>query len=452
MAGKSEMYQKGKKIRDDFPRKALAGLKLHHKRPGILQMITDSNYDRLQDLVPIRHQRMSESPFAFYRGTAGIMAQDLQHSPDPGIWVQAIGDCHLMNFGGFATPERTLIFDANDFDETHPAPWVWDLKRLGTSFVLAARNNGMSDKDGQELAYELCQAYRKYVHEFSDMHMLDLWYMKIDIDKIRKDAETDEGRKMLERAIEKSQKSTHQKTFYKLTQNVLGSSEITEQPPLIYHPFDVKKEIEQIRFFLDKYCDTLQNDRRWLFEQYHVVDVALKVVGVGSVGTRCYVALMMNQYDEPLFIQVKEARRSVLEPYTQKSVYAHHGQRVVEGQRLVQAASDIFLGWSTGPAGRHFYLRQLRDRKIAPDITQFEKNVLLGYAHVCGRMLARAHTKTGKGKLLAGYVGKSDSLDEAISKFSVAYANQTEIDYEAFMKAIRSGKLPVAKDAPPKSD
>ncbi|PZF73758.1 DUF2252 domain-containing protein [Taibaiella soli] len=408
--------------------------------------MTDSNYDRLQNLIPIRHKRMSASPFAFYRGTAGIMAQDLYYLPHAGINIQAIGDCHLMNFGGFATPERSMIFDANDFDETHIAPWSWDLKRLATSFVLAARDKGMSDDDAREIAFTLAQSYRKFMHEFAEISLLDLWYMKIDAVEIRNQAKSEKAKKLIDEALIKSQKGTHQKVFYKITQSVLGNFEITDQPPLIYHPMDVKKEITAINMFLDKYADTLQGDRRWLFEQYRVVDVALKVVGVGSVGTRCYVVLLMNQNNEPLFLQVKEARRSVLEPYTEKSRYAHYGQRVVEGQRLVQAASDIFLGWSTGPQGRHFYFRQLRDRKIAPEVDLFDKTLLNAYARLCGRMLARAHAKTGNAKLLSGYMGKSEVLDDAISHFGIAYADQTERDYEDFMKAIRSGKLKVDDD------
>lgn len=441
-----DFYQQGKDARRKVSRKDQSMLKLSHKRPSVLQMITDSNYDRLQNLVPIRHKRMSASPFAFYRGTASIMALDLHSLPHTGINIQAIGDCHLMNFGGFATPERTMIFDANDFDETHPGPWSWDLKRLATSFVLAARNNQMSDDDAREVAFILAQSYRKFMQEFSAMSLLDLWYMKIDAIEVRDQAKNEKAKKLIDEALLKSEKGTHQKVFYKITQNVLGNFEITDQPPLIYHPVDVKKEMAMINIFLDKYATTLQNDRRWLFEQYKTIDVALKVVGVGSVGTRCYVVLLMNQNNEPLFLQIKEARRSVLEPYSIKSPYAHSGQRVVEGQRLVQAASDIFLGWSTGPEGRHFYIRQLRDRKIAPEVDSFDKALLGAYARLCGKMLARAHAKTGNARLLSGYMGKSEVLDDAISHFAISYADQTERDYEAFIRAIKTGKLPVEDD------
>ena len=436
----------GKALRKTISRKAHATFNLDPKRLSVTKMIENSNYDRIPELVPIRHHRMSASPFAFYRGTASIMAGDLSHLSQTGIHVQAIGDCHLMNFGGFATPERTLIFDVNDFDETHPAPWEWDVKRLATSFVLAARHRNMGDDYAKETAYTLTKFYREQMKTFASMNMLDLWYMKFDLQTIRDNAANSKVKRMLDDTIAKAQKSTHQQTFYKLTTNVLGTFEITEQKPLVYHPIDVEEDKAMILQFMNQYCNTLQHDRRWLFDQYKVIDVALKVVGVGSVGTRCFVVLLMNEKKDPLFIQVKEARQSVLEPYTQKTTYGHHGQRVVEGQRLNQAASDIFLGWSTGPAGRHYYLRQLRDKKIGLDIEQFDKELLVGYARLCGSMLARAHAKAGNATLLSSYMGSTDVIDEAISDFAVKYADQTEKDYSDFIKAIKSGKLEVQED------
>ncbi|MFL9483097.1 DUF2252 domain-containing protein [Chitinophagaceae bacterium LWZ2-11] len=433
----------GKALRKNVPRSSQADLKITSKRPTVLSFITESNKGRLQDLVPIRHQRMSVSPFTFYRGAASIMAYDLSKLPHTNLQVQAMGDCHLMNFGGFATPERSLVFDANDFDETHPAPWEWDLKRLATSFVLAARSNGLKDIDGVEMAHSLTQSYREHVAEFAEMNMLDLWYMKFDLETMRNTTKNETIKHMLDDALLKAHKSTHQKVFYKITQNVLGNFEITNQPPLVYHAFDMEEDKRALHSFLEKYIASLQPDRQFLLSHYKTVDIALKVVGVGSVGTRCYVALLMNDKQEALFLQIKEARESVLEPYTGKSVYKHAGERVVQGQRLVQAASDIFLGWSTGFEGKHFYIRQLRDKKIAPDVDHFDKEILSAYARLCGRMLARAHTKTGTGHLLASYMGKSAALDESISKFALTYANQTEKDYEAFMKAIKEGKLKV---------
>jgi uncharacterized protein (DUF2252 family) len=431
----------GKAVRHEVNRKSHAEFTPGNNRSSVYEMIQQSNEDRLEELIPVRHTRMSSSPFAFYRGTASIMAQDLSHLPQTNIKVQAIGDCHLMNFGGFASPERTLILDANDFDETIPASWEWDIKRLATSFVLAGRNISLRKEDSRELAYILTQSYRLHMEIFSKMNALDLWYMKFDLDTLRKNSKSTELKQQLDEAIAKAHKNTSEKIFYKITQQVMGKFEILDQPPLIYHAHDVQESLAYIHSFLKAYCETLQDDRRWLFDHFKVVDVALKVVGVGSVGTRCYVVLMLNRKEEPLFIQVKEARQSVLQPFTAPSQYAHNGQRVVEGQRLVQAASDIFLGWSTGPAGRHFYLRQLRDRKLAPDVEHFDKELLSSYAKLCGRMLARAHAKTGDGALIASYMGKSDVLDEAISKFALAYADQTERDYEDFLKLIKSGKL-----------
>jgi len=430
----------GKSIRQQVGRKEHAEFKLNKTRPSVADMIKASDHDRLPKLIPVRHERMSISPFSFYRGTAGIMAYDLSTLPRTNIMVQAMGDCHLMNFGGFATPERTLVFDANDFDETLPASWEWDLKRLATSFVLAGRHNKLKERDARELAFIVSQSYRNHLIEFEKLNTLDLWYMKFDLQTLREKSKSTETRQMLQNEILQAQKQNVEKILYKTTKNVSGNFEIADQPPLIYHDRTTNDK-DILIHLLNYYMETLQGDRRWLLEQYHIVDFAVKAVGVGSVGTRCYVLLMMNDREEPLFIQVKEAKESVLEPYTGKSRFAHSGQRVVEGQRLVQTASDIFLGWSTGPAGRHFYLRQLRDKKISPDVEHFDNEVLKAYAKLCGRMLARAHAKTGNPSVLAGYMGRSEILDDAISRFAVAYADQTEKDYEDFTKAMKKGLL-----------
>lgn len=441
----NKKYNQGKKLREKIRRKDQSLFRLSDKRHSVLQMIKASNYDRLQELIPIRHYRMSTSPFAFYRATAGIMAHDLAFLPHSDFKVQAIGDCHLMNFGGYATPERTLVFDINDFDETYPASWEWDIKRLATSFVLAGRFLNLSENAAREAAYVLAEAYRENFIEFSQMNLLDLWYMKFSVEQILEEAKSKKSRKLLTEAIEKAKKNTNKRTFYKITQGALGCFEIAEQRPLIYHPFNLKEARSAIESFIDKYAHTLAPDRKYLFEQFKIIDVALKVVGVGSVGTRCYVTLFTNQHNDPLFLQVKEARASVLTPYVPnvKTHFKHQGQRVVQGQRLVQAASDIFLGWSTGPAGRHFYFRQLRDRKIAPEIDKFDEELLKAYARLCGRMLARAHAKTCDAPFLAGYMGKSNALEDSISSFAVSYANQTEADYNSFLKEIKKGKLKV---------
>jgi uncharacterized protein (DUF2252 family) len=441
-----EKYAQGKALRIKVQRSAQGNWKQPSKRPSVQKMIELSNYDRLQDLVPIRHGRMSVSPFTFYRGTASLMARDLSFTPSSGILVQACGDCHLMNFGGFATPERHLVLDINDFDETNPGPWEWDVKRLAASFVLAAREKGFDRYNEEEIVVELITAYQDKLKAFSSMKLLDLWYLKFDLEEIRRKSKQQWVKQRLARDIQKANQQTHEHVFYKITSNNMGRYEISNQPPLIQHPVNVKESLDIINTFLRGYKRTLQPDRKWLFEQYKVIDVALKIVGVGSVGTRCYVVLLMNDNNEPLLIQVKEARDSVLASYTGESRYRHNGERIVQGQRLIQAASDIFLGWSTGPAGRHFYFRQLRDKKLAPEVDTYDKFLIKAYAKVCGQILARAHCKTGNGASICGYIGKGAIFARAISRFATAYADQTEKDYDDFMKAIRSGKLAVVKE------
>jgi uncharacterized protein (DUF2252 family) len=442
-----EKYSEGKSIRSGKPRSANALWKPPVDRPSVKTMIELSNYDRLPELVPVRHFRMSASPFVFYRATASLMARDLSHTPSSGIIVQACGDCHLMNFGGFATPERHLVLDINDFDETLPGYWEWDLKRLATSFVLAARERGLNKNNPDDLVTDLVSAYQDAMNEFSQMKFLDLWYLKFDVEEIAKESKNEELKERLGKSIAKGQKQTQDVVFYKMTSDNMGKFVITDEPPLILHPFDLEESMEMIKYFFDQYKNTLQPDRKFLFDQYRIADVALKVVGVGSVGTRCYVVLLLNDSNEPLFLQVKEARQSVLEPYMGESIYRHHGERIVQGQRLIQSASDIFLGWTTGPQGRHYYVRQLRDKKIAPNIETMNKSILGIYAGFCGRVLAKAHCKTGQGPLICGYMGKSDAIVKAMTQFAKDYADQTERDYEDFMKAIRSGQLPVEKGA-----
>jgi uncharacterized protein (DUF2252 family) len=433
----------GKDLREKVSRKSQGDYDILERERTIIELINESNEDRVPELIPIRHQRMSVSPFSFYRGTAGIMAHDLANLPNTNIKVQAIGDCHLMNFGGFASPERILVYDANDFDETLPASWEWDVKRLATSFVLAARENSFSESDAEDLANATVHAYRQQLYEYTQMNFLELWYTKFDLETLRKTAKIPEVRRLFEDDIEKANKQSHNKVFYKITTSTLGNFEINDQPPLVYHSIDVKKHRDMILSFLGQYANSLQDDRRMLFEKYKMIDVAMKVVGVGSVGTRCFVVLFMNEKEEPLFLQVKEARQSVLEPYTSKSLYSHNGERVVQGQRLVQAASDIFLGWSTDKDGRQFYFRQLRDKKISPDIGDKDKVILTVYAKLCGKVLARAHAKTGNADMISAYMGKSDAVEKAIARFAVSYANQTEKDYADFMKAIKKGKLSI---------
>jgi len=441
-----EKYAAGKQLRSKTPRISQADWQAPVDRPSVVQMIELSNYDRLPDLIPIRHFRMSKSPFVFYRATASLMARDLASTPKTGINVQACGDCHLMNFGGFATPERIMVADMNDFDETHPGPWEWDVKRLSTSFMLACREKKFSTEDSEDVMRMLLSSYRDKMREYAQMNFLELWYTKFAFGDLRKLSPSKKLQDKVTKALRKAEEQSHEKVFYKITSGSLQQRAISDQPPLIYHPFDMKESMDIIGNFIQQYKNTLQPDRKLLLDQYRIVDVALKVVGVGSVGTRCYVVLLMNDNDEPIFVQVKEARQSVLAPYTQAGTYSHQGERVVQGQRILQAASDIFLGWSMGPAGRHFYLRQLRDKKVSFDIDNFDKFGLTLYAQLCGNILARAHCKSAQGPFIAGYIGQGNQFLDAVCKFSIAYADQTEKDYNEFIQAIKDGKLAVKED------
>jgi uncharacterized protein (DUF2252 family) len=436
-----EKYAIGKEFRSKTPRSEQATWRPPHNRSSVKKMIELSNYDRLPELVPVRHFRMTTSPFVFYRATASIMARDLSFTPSSGTIVQSCGDCHLMNFGGFATPERHIIMDINDFDETLPGPWEWDLKRLATSFALAARDKGFSKTNEEEVVMDLVLAYQNAMNEFSNMPLLDLWYLKFDLEEIVKEAKNEEAKERLAKTLTKSHKQTHDKVFYKMTTDNMGKFSITDQPPLILHPFDLNESMEMIHTFFDQYKTTIQPDRKLLLDQYHITDVALKVVGVGSVGTRCYIALLLNDNNEPLFIQVKEARQSVLEPYTKPCLYKHNGERIVQGQRLIQSASDIFLGWTTGPMGRQYYLRQLRDKKMSANVETMNKEILILYARLCGRVLAKAHSKTNQGAIICGYMGRGDRFAEVITEFAESYADQTEKDFDEFSKAVKSGEL-----------
>jgi len=408
----------------------------------VVKLIQAQNEDRLENLVPIRHGRMSQSSFAFFRGTAGIQAYDLAKTPTSGIIVQACGDCHLMNFGGFATPERKLAFDINDFDETLAAPFEWDVKRLAASFVVAARWRGFRPAQVREVAVEVAASYRKSMRKRTSSSILEGWYSQITIEDI---TELVGGSKTLahnvKKRISEARERTHEQVAHKLTTPHKGLSRIVDQPPLLYH---VDKKIvnpRTVEEFFKNYRETLPGERRFLVDQYQVVDVALKVVGVGSVGTRCFIALLLGAPDDPLFLQIKEARASVLAPYVKGPRVKHNGERVVVGQRLMQSASDIFLGWAKGPAGRDFYVRQLRDMKVSADVEHQNPELMRAYATLCGMTLARAHDKAGDAATIAGYLGKSDEFDQAIGDYAVGYANQVERDYAAFIRAIRIGRL-----------
>ena len=442
-----ERREEGKSRRKDCPRSSHGETILGQEKRDPLALIEQSNVGRLQDLLPIRFERMAPSAFTFFRGTANLQAHDLNGTPDSGITVQCCGDCHFMNFGGFATPERLQIFDINDFDETFPAPFEWDVKRLATSFVLAARERKLSLAEIRKVVSTAVAAYRTVISDLATRTVLETWYAHIAVeDMYRTFAEDPKFLKMTRKETEKAAKNTSDHVFNKHVTTVDGHPRIVDQPPKVFHPeadeFDVAKDV--IPFFA-RYRETLPADRQMLFDRFRLVDGAYKVVGVGSVGTRCMIALFLGEAGEPLFLQLKEARPSVLEGHAGKSPFTNNGERVVVGQRLMQSASDIFLGWSTDPKGRDFYVRQLRDQKFAPNVPESTPRSLGLLANLCGRTLGRAHAKCGAAASISGYVGTSDAFDEAILKYAQAYADQVEADYEEFGKAIESGRFPVAK-------
>jgi uncharacterized protein (DUF2252 family) len=406
--------------------------------------VIESSKGRIPELVPLRYGRMMVSPFTFYRGTANIMAADLAPTPVTGLHAQLCGDAHLLNFGGFATPERRLVVDINDFDETLPGPWEWDLKRLATSFVFAARANAFSARDQREAALTCVRSYREHMLEYADMAVLDVWYAHIEFSDMLVALHDKVARGRLKKQIRKAEAhDVPEHEFPKMAQARGSRYVIKDAPPLIYHHPHLTSGRENLEQGLGDYRESLPPERQVLLDRYRLTDFALKVVGVGSVGTLCAVALMMATDADPLFLQIKEAGSSVLESHVGKSAYANHGQRVVIGQHLMQAASDIFLGWTRGQGGRHFYVRQLRDMKIKPLVELFNPVTLFDYATLCGWTLARAHARSGDPAMMAGYMGKSDVLDKAVAAFGKLYADQAEKDHVTFKSAIRRGKIEV---------
>jgi uncharacterized protein (DUF2252 family) len=435
----------GRRLRDTVPRDAHGAWRRSAGRTDPIEILLAADATREPDLVPLRYGRMLQTPFTFYRGSAGVMASDLSHTPATGIRVQCCGEAHLMNFGGFATPERNLIFDVNDLDETLPGPWEWDVKRLVASFVLAARSNGISDTDGRDAAVACARSYRRTMREFSEMDVLQTWYSRLDekaylgmLPQSRKSAST----KRIAKAITRGNKEL---VFPKLVEQDGGMFRIHDAPPTIFHPdeSDPAGYMDMVDGVLAKYRQTLAEDRRVLFDRYRLVDVAVKVVGIGSVGTLCMVVLTQSIAGHLFLLQVKEANASVLEAYAGKSVYSHHGERVVQGQRLMQPASDLFLGWATAPDGRHFYLRQLRDVKLSPPVETYDGKMLSIYAEACGWVLARAHAKAGDPWMISGYLGSNSDFDAAMGKFALAYAEQAERDHAALTRAVRAGIIVV---------
>jgi uncharacterized protein (DUF2252 family) len=434
----------GSALRASCPRKSHAAWAPPPDRPDPIDVLEESSRGRIEALLPIRYGRMVQSPFAFYRGAAAVMAADLAHTPATGVRVQACGDCHLLNFGGFATPERRLIFDINDFDETLPAPWEWDVKRLAASFVIAARHNGFPAAAASEAALRCGQSYRERLAEFAAMTALDVWYARIDLKTLLDKVQDLAARKQVQKQLAKAKAHHLAEDFPKMVESVGDQHTIKDHPPLVYHwPDEGSAAFEaQVTDAFRRYRESLQDDRRVLLDRYQLMDIALKVVGVGSVGTWCAVMLLMASETDSLFLQVKEARSSVLEPYAGPSAYANRGQRVVAGQRLMQSASDLFLGWTALGDDRHFYVRQLHDMKIKPTVESFSPGLLAQYAAACGWALARAHARGGDAAVIAGYLGKGDAFDQALAAFAAAYADQNERDHAALAAAVRAGRLP----------
>jgi len=437
----------GKTARKRVPRVSHAAFEPAPGRDPIA-ILAAQEEDRLQELVPLRHERMAESPFAYYRGTPAVMAFDLASTPRSDIFVQASGDAHLSNFGLFASPERTLVFDTNDFDETLPGPWEWDIKRLAASVVIACRANGFDAAAARAAAMAGVRSYRQWMARYAGMRLLDVWYASITDADIRDAAEATgflqgrvgaNRRQNLDAIFNKARRRDGMRAFESLTGVVDGRRVLLEDPPVLTHVAD-ERALASLQTVFADYRATMPENRRDFLERYRFVDFALKVVGVGSVGTRCYVIVLEGRDEnDPLILQAKEATASVMEPHLQASVHPSHAQRVVVGQQLMQGTSDIFLGWTRGPGGRDFYLRQLWDMKGSVDTAILQPIGMNFYAGICGWALARAHARTGDAAAIAAYLGTGDTFDGAIADFSETYADVNATDHAAYLAAIRDG-------------
>lgn len=437
---REERRQLGRNRRKVAQRSSHAGWEAPSTRRDALSILSEQNKRRFPDLVPLRWGRMVASPFTFYRGAAAVMAADLAATPVSGLDVQACGDAHLQNFGIFASPERNLLFDVNDFDETLPGPWEWDVKRLAASVELAARDNGFTDEQATDATLQAVRSYRQWMAYLAEQTQLDVWYAKVDVERILPLIPTD-AQKRSAKLVERARRHTTLQALDKLTEVVDGHRRIIDDPPLVEHLPELTT-YHAVHTVLDRYKESLQQDKRILLERFEIIDIARKVVGVGSVGTHCWIALCSadREDDDPLFLQIKEANRSVLEPWIGASSFATHGERVVVGQRLMQAASDMFLGW-TKFRERTYYIRQLRDMKGSADVSSMTPTMLGAYAAVCGFTLARAHARTGDPIAISAYLGEGDIFDNAIAQFSKDYADQTERDHAELRKAIDSGSI-----------
>jgi uncharacterized protein (DUF2252 family) len=452
----AERAARGTQARAEVPRESHAEFKVSASRPDPIALLEEQAKARVPELVPVRWGRMMVSPFTYYRGAALPMASDLAATPVSGLTVQACGDAHLSNFGVFGSAERNLVFDVNDFDETLPGPWEWDVKRLAASMEVAARSNGFSGKQRRKIVAGAVASYRQAMHDFAGMSQLDIWYAHADIDQLRVQMEAKldaRQRKLVAKGAAKARTRDSMQELAKLTTMVDGQPRIISDAPLLVPIEDLldgprRTALEsEVHSILSKYRRTLETDRRHLMEQYEFVHLARKVVGVGSVGTRCWIVLMLGRDgSDPLFLQVKEAEESVLSRFLGTSEFTNMGHRVVAGQRLMQASSDIFLGWHRVAAGldgkqRDFYVRQLRDWKFSIDIDAMVPGGMRMYGELCGWTLARAHARSGDAIAIAAYLGGSDVFDQAITQFADAYADQNERDHDAVVEAVKSGRI-----------
>jgi uncharacterized protein (DUF2252 family) len=449
----------GRQARANAPRSAHARWEAPPERPDPVVLLERQARTRIPELVPIRYGRMLASPFAFFRGSAAIMAADLATTPVSGLRVQLCGDAHLSNFGGFAAPDRNLVFDINDFDETLPGPWEWDLKRLATSIAVAGRTRRFDRSERRDAIVAAVREYRTAMRRFAAMRTVDVWYARLDVAPLAEEwsAQMPKAqRKALEQALEKGRAKDSRRAFAKLTHEVDGQPRIVSDPPLIVPLEELMPAVQAdefqagLRQLLDDYAASLQGDRRRLLGAYRPVHVARKVVGIGSVGKRAWIVLLVGDDPaDPLFLQVKEAEASVLEPFAGPSEHASNGQRVVEGQRLMQAASDVFLGWIALESDldglpRHYYVRQLQDSKLSASVDDFAPRELTAYAEICGWTLARAHARSGDRVAIAAYLGRGDGFDRAVCEFAECYADQTERDHAALAAAVQAGDVAAA--------
>ena len=442
MPSLAERMDAGKKQRLVTPREAHATMAPKQGRADPIQLLIDSSEGRVPKLLPIRYGRMLLSPFAFLRGSAIVMAEDLSNTPCSEIYVQCCGDCHLMNFGGYATPERNQVFDINDFDETLPAPFEWDVKRLAASIIVAGRYKNYSDKENKKAAYSAVMMYTRKMREFLALHQLEMWYNRIDESTVINMFSSDTVFvNRIKEITKKARHHTHESVFPRISEIKNGKRRILDDPPLIYHPADSDLLIHSANDFFEDYYHSLTDDKKSLLSRYRFEDAALKVVGVGSVGTRCFIGLFTFSNEDAIILQFKEGNKSVLENYTENSVYQNHGERVVNGQRLMQTVSDIFLGWTKGKDGTDFYVRQLRDMKASANIENFTPRILKDYSSLCAWALAKSHAKAGRAPEISGYIGKTDDFARAVTEFAVQYADQTEKDYELLKTAEKDKRI-----------